>query len=136
MAKSMVIVESPTKAKTINKYLGPSYLVHSSMGHIRNLPSRKLGVDVEDDFKPQYSIIAKRKEFITKLKKEIKKVDHVYLAPDMDREGEAIAWHLCETLNIPAEKVHRVTFNEITKDSILKAFEHPGTINMDKVNAQ
>ena len=132
----MVIVESPTKAKTINKYLGSSYLVHSSMGHIRNLPSRKLGVDIENDFKPQYSIIAKRKEFITKLKKEIKKVDNVYLAPDMDREGEAIAWHLCETLNIPPEKVHRVTFNEITKDSILKAFEHPGTINMDKVNAQ
>ncbi len=136
VAKSMVIVESPAKAKTINKFLGPSYFVRSSIGHIRDLPSKNLGVDTENEFAPTYRIIPARKEIVSKLKKEIKKVDYVYLASDRDREGEAIAWHLCEALKIPEEKIQRVTFNEITKDAISRAFKEPGPINMDKVNAQ
>ncbi|GJQ59447.1 MAG: type I DNA topoisomerase [Candidatus Scalindua sp. AMX11] len=136
VAKSMVIVESPAKAKTINKFLGSSYFVRSSIGHIRDLPSKNLGVDTENGFTPTYRIIPARKEIVTKLRKEIKKVDYVYLASDRDREGEAIAWHLCEALKIPEEKIQRVTFNEITKDAISKAFKEPGPINMDKVNAQ
>ncbi|MDR4504832.1 MAG: type I DNA topoisomerase [Candidatus Scalindua sp.] len=136
VAKSMVIVESPAKAKTINKFLGSSYFVRSSIGHVRDLPSKNLGVDTENEFTPTYRIIPARKEIVTKLRKEVKKVDYVYLASDRDREGEAIAWHLCEALKIPAEKIQRVTFNEITKDAIRKAFKEPGPINMDKVNAQ
>lgn len=136
VAKSMVIVESPAKAKTINKFLGSSYFVRSSIGHVRDLPSKNLGVDTENEFTPTYRIIPARKEIVTKLRKEVKKVDYVYLASDRDREGEAIAWHLCEALKIPEEKIQRVTFNEITKDAISKAFKEPGPINMDKVNAQ
>ncbi len=136
VTKSMVIVESPAKAKTINKFLGSSYFVRSSVGHVRDLPSKKLGVDIENEFLPTYRIIPSRKEIINKLRKEVKKADFVYLASDCDREGESIAWHLCEALNIPEKKVQRVTFNEITKDAIKKAFKEPGPINMDKVNAQ
>lgn len=135
-SKSMVIVESPAKAKTINKYLGSSYFVRSSIGHVRDLPSKDLGVDVENKFTPTYRIIPSRKEIVNKLREEVKKVDSVYLASDRDREGEAIAWHLCKALNIPEKKIQRVTFNEITKDAIQKAFKKPGPINMDKVNAQ
>lgn len=136
VAKSMVIVESPAKSKTINKFLGPSYFVRSSIGHVRDLPSKSLGVDIENNFLPTYRIIDSRKDIVNKLRKEVKKVDYVYLASDRDREGEAIAWHLCEALNIPENKIKRVTFNEITKDAIQKAFKNPGPINMDKVNAQ
>ena len=132
----MVIVESPAKAKTINKFLGSSYVVRSSVGHVRDLPSKNLGVDTENEFTPTYRIIPSRKEIVSQLRKEVKKVDFVYLASDRDREGEAIAWHLCEALNIPKEKIQRVTFNEITKEAIKKAFKEPGPINMDKVNAQ
>jgi DNA topoisomerase-1 len=134
--KSMVIVESPTKAKTINKFLGDSYKVCSSMGHVRDLPAKKLSVDVEHDFKPVYEILPSRKDLVNELRKGVKNADAVYLAPDQDREGEAIAWHLCEALKIPEDKVHRVTFNEITKTAILEAFKHPGSIDMNKVNAQ
>jgi DNA topoisomerase I len=136
VAKSMVIVESPAKSKTINKFLGPSYFVRSSIGHIRDLPSKSLGVDVENNFLPTYRIIESRKDIVNKLRKEVKKVDYVYLASDRDREGEAIAWHLCKALNIPENKIRRVTFNEITKEAIQKAFKKPGPINLDKVNAQ
>ena len=136
VAKSMVIVESPAKSKTINKFLGPSYFVRSSIGHVRDLPSKSLGVDVENNFLPTYRIIASRKDIVNKLRKEVKKADYVYLASDRDREGEAIAWHLCKALNIPENKIKRVTFNEITKDAIQKAFKKPGHVNMDKVNAQ
>jgi DNA topoisomerase I len=136
VAKSMVIVESPAKSKTINKFLGPSYFVRSSIGHIRDLPSKSLGIDVDNNFLPTYRIIESRKDIVNKLRKEVKKVDYVYLASDHDREGEAIAWHLCKALNIPENKIRRVTFNEITKEAIQKAFKKPGPINLDKVNAQ
>ncbi len=132
----MVIVESPTKAKTISKFLGSSFFVHSSMGHVRDLPAKKLSVDVENNFTPEYKIIPSRKKLVSELQAKSKKADAVYLASDLDREGEAIAWHLTQVLKIPEEKVRRVTFHEITKDAILEAFEHPHPINMDKVNAQ
>ncbi len=134
--KYMVIVESPAKAKTIGKYLGSSYFVRSSMGHVRDLPERKLSVDVENNFTPEYKIIPSRKKLVSELIVDSKKADAVYLASDLDREGEAIAWHLSQALEIPDEKALRVTFNEITKDAILEAFNHPGPINMAKVNAQ
>ncbi len=134
--KCMVIVESPAKAKTIGKYLGPSYFVRSSMGHVRDLPEKKLSVDVENNFTPEYKIIPSRKKLVSELQADFKKADMVYLASDLDREGEAIAWHLCQALEIPDEKARRVTFNEITKDAILDAFQHPSPINMAKVNAQ
>lgn len=132
----MVIVESPAKAKTINKFLGRSYFVRSSIGHIRDLPSKSLGIEIENNFIPKYRIIPSRKELVGKLRKEVKKADLVYLASDLDREGEAIAWHLCKALSIPENKIRRVTFNEITKDAIQNAFKEPGPLNMDKVNAQ
>ncbi len=134
--KNMVIVESPAKAKTIGKFLGPSFFVCSSMGHVRDLPERKLSVDIEHDFTPEYKIIPSRKKLVSELLADSKKADAIYLASDLDREGEAIAWHLSKALEIPDEKARRVTFNEITKDAILEAFKHPGPINMAKVNAQ
>ena len=134
--KYMVIVESPAKAKTIGKYLGSSFFVHSSMGHVRDLPEKKLSVDIENNFTPEYKIIPSRKKLVSELIVDSKKVDAVYLASDLDREGEAIAWHLSQALEIPDKKALRVTFNEITKDAILEAFNHPGPINMPKVNAQ
>jgi len=134
--KSMVIVESPAKAKTIGKYLGDAFFVRSSMGHIRDLPEKKLSVDVENNFTPEYKIIPTRKKLVSELLSDSKKADAVYLASDLDREGEAIAWHLSQALGIPDEKAKRVTFNEITKDAILEAFQHPSPINMAKVNAQ
>ncbi|MDN3514802.1 MAG: type I DNA topoisomerase [Candidatus Brocadia sp.] len=134
--KNMVIVESPAKAKTIGKYLGSSFFVRSSMGHVRDLPERKLSVDVENNFTPEYKIIPSRKKLVSELLGDSKKADAVYLASDLDREGEAIAWHLAQALELPDEKARRVTFNEITKDAILAAFKHPGPINMAKVNAQ
>ncbi len=136
MSKPLVIVESPTKAKTINKFLGGGYVVRSSMGHVRDLPRSKLAVDVEKDFEPEYKILPQRKEMIKALKADVKTAEEVYLAPDQDREGEAIAWHLCKALNIPEEKARRVVFNEITKEAIKRAFEHPVEIDMNKVNAQ
>ena len=134
--KNMVIVESPAKAKTIGKYLGPSFFVCSSMGHVRDLPEKKLSVDIENNFTPEYKIIPSRKKLVSELLADSKKADTIYLASDLDREGEAIAWHLSKALEIPDEKAQRVTFNEITKDAILEAFKHPGPINMAKVNAQ
>lgn len=134
--KNMVIVESPAKAKTIGKYLGSSFFVCSSMGHVRDLPEKKLSVDIENNFTPEYKIIPSRKKLVSELLADSKKADTVYLASDLDREGEAIAWHLSKALEIPDEKAQRVIFNEITKDAILEAFKHPGPINMAKVNAQ
>ncbi|HHT9125940.1 MAG TPA: type I DNA topoisomerase [Candidatus Brocadiia bacterium] len=136
MGKSIVIVESPTKAKTINKFLGSSYAVCSSMGHVRDLPAKKLAVDIEHDFTPMYEILPTRKDVVNELRKNVKNANAVYLAPDPDREGEAIAWHLYEVLKIPDDKVHRVTFNEITRSAVQDAFKNPGSIDMNKVNAQ
>jgi len=132
----VVIVESPTKAKTINKFLGSEYKVCSSKGHVRDLPEGKLAVDVENGFEPQYQIIPRQKEVVKTLKKETEKAEQVYLAPDEDREGEAIAWHLCHALELPEDKVKRVVFHEITPKAIERAFQNPGTIDMNKVNAQ
>ncbi len=134
--KNMVIVESPAKAKTIGKYLGSSFFVRSSMGHIRDLPEKKLSVDIENNFTPEYKIIPSRKKLVSELQSDSKKAGAVYLASDLDREGEAIAWHLAQALELPDEKARRVTFNEITKDAILEAFKHPAPVNMAKVNAQ
>src|SRR5579862_3572013 len=133
--KHLVIVESPAKAKTINKYLGDDYVVKASMGHVRDLPSKGMGVDLKT-FKPDYEILASRSKVIGELKKLAKDSDKVYLATDLDREGEAIAWHLKEALGIPDEKVRRVIFNAITKAEIQKAFRTPMAIDIDRVNAQ
>src|SRR5688572_24838151 len=135
--KSLVIVESPAKARTINKYLGKDYVVKASMGHIRDLPKGRFGIDIEGGFIPDYTTIRGKAKVLSELKKLARVAPSIYLAPDMDREGEAIAWHLAESLDLPdPEKVFRVVFNEITKKAILEAFEHPGKLDMDKVEAQ
>ena len=137
MAKSnLVIVESPAKAKTIGKYLGPGYEVKASMGHVRDLPKSKLGVDMEHDFTVDYQPIKGKEEVIDELKKSAKKSEKVFLATDPDREGEAISWHLKEMLGIPDDKTYRVTFNEITKKVVNDSIAHPRAIDMDLVNAQ
>ncbi|MBI3267829.1 MAG: type I DNA topoisomerase [Planctomycetes bacterium] len=135
-AKSLVIVESPAKAKTINKILGTKFVVKACMGHVRDLPQKKFGIDVEHDFEPEYRVIPTRKETVAELKSQTKKSAAVYLAPDPDREGEAIAWHLLQALKIPEEKAFRVVFNEITPKAVLDAFKSPGKISMERVNAQ
>ena len=136
MAKSLVIVESPAKAKTINKFLGRNYVVRASMGHVRDLPKSKLGVDVEHGFLPDYVVIPKKKKVLSELKSEAKKADAIYLAPDPDREGEAISFHLAEELGGKDSKIHRILFNEITKKAIQEAIQNPLEINRDKVDAQ
>jgi DNA topoisomerase I len=139
MAKHLVIVESPAKAKTINKYLGKEYTVKASMGHVRDLVKSKLGIDLENDFQPQYVNSREKAKVIKELKEEAKKSDDVILALDPDREGEAIAWHLRELLKKEVggdEKFTRVTYNQITKPAILQAFAEPGSLNMQKFEAQ
>jgi len=134
--KSLVIVESPAKAKTIQKYLGPGYEVAASKGHVRDLPKSKLGIEIDQGWVPSYRALDDRKALLASLKKAAKSADMVYLAPDPDREGEAIAWHLKEALDLKDEKVQRVTFNEITKKAVQDAFASPRAIDMDKVSAQ
>ncbi len=134
--KSLVIVESPAKAKTINRYLGSDFIVKASMGHVRDLPSRSLGIDLQNDFAPTYEIVLGRKKIVSELAKAAEKTSAVYLATDLDREGEAIAWHLMEALELDKSRVKRVVFNEITKSAITAAFKAPRDIDMDKVNAQ
>lgn len=136
MSKNLVIVESPAKAKTIEKFLGKDYVVESSYGHIADLPSKELGVNVESDFKPNYSVSTDKKAVVKKLKSLAKKADTVWLASDEDREGEAIAWHLFEQLKLTDENTKRIVFHEITKKAILKAIENPRSINYNLVNAQ
>ena len=137
MAKTnLVIVESPAKAKTIGKYLGPDYQVKASMGHVRDLPKSKLGVDVEHGFQPDYQPIKGKEEVIEDLQKAAKKSEKVFLATDPDREGEAISWHLKELLNIPDDKTYRVTFNEITKKVVSESIAAPRGLDMDLVDAQ
>ncbi len=162
MGKSLVIVESPGKVHTINAILGDEYVVKSSIGHVRDLPTgktevgatkttrsksavkltkdeklfRRMGIDPEHGWKPQYEILPGKENVVKELKKAAEKADYVYLATDLDREGEAIAWHLREVLELPEEKVRRVVFNEITKKAILESFKHPGHIDMAMVNAQ
>jgi DNA topoisomerase-1 len=136
MAKSLVIVESPAKAKTINKYLGRDFKVVASMGHVRDLPKSKLGVDVDKGFEPEYTVIPARTKVVKELKEASKGVTNIYIATDPDREGEAIGWHLAEELGSSKRKVHRLMFNEITKKAILEAVKHPGQIDMKMVDAQ
>ncbi len=142
MAKSLVIVESPAKARTINKYLGKNFIVKASLGHIKDLPKKDLAVDVENDFRPRYEVIEGKKKLVQELKDAAKKMDNIYLAADPDREGEAICWHLQEELKSKkgdaanAPKIYRVMFNEITKKSIEKAFENPAQVNVNLVDAQ
>src|SRR6188768_554759 len=136
MAKALVIVESPAKAKTINKYLGRDYKVIASMGHVRDLPKSKLGVDVDAGFQPDYEILPSRAMVIKELKEAAKTADQIFVATDPDREGEAIGWHLSEELGGKKKKIHRLMFNEITKKAILEAIKHPGHIDMKMVDAQ
>ena len=136
MSSKLLIVESPTKAKTISKYLGNEYRVLSSFGHIRDLPKSKLGVDVEHDFEPMYTIPPKSKPHVTELKAAVKLADEVYLATDEDREGEAIAWHLAQALGLDEQTAKRITFHEITKHAIDEAVAHPRVIDLNLVNAQ
>ena len=135
-SKSLVIVESPAKAKTINKYLGGDFEVLASMGHVRDLPSKGMNVDIDNQFEPTYAVSPGRQKTVNALKTVAKKCGNVYLATDLDREGEAIAWHLKECLGLKEDNTFRVVFNAITKDAIKKAFADPGKIDMDRVLAQ
>ena len=141
MSKNLVIVESPAKAKTISKYLGSDFVVEASVGHVRDLPRSAKGepvpgVDLENDFEPTYEVTKDAKKVITNLKKLAKKADTVWFATDLDREGEAIAWHLAECLGVEPAQAQEVKFNAITKAEIARAFEEPLNIDLDRVNAQ
>jgi DNA topoisomerase-1 len=137
MSKALVVVESPAKAKTINKYLGKNYKVIASMGHVRDLPKSKLGVDIDDDFEPSYEVIASRKKVLKELKDAAKGADEIFIATDPDREGEAIGWHIAEEFGSASrKKIRRLMFNEITKKGVLAALERPTQINRQMVDAQ
>ena len=138
MGKKLVIVESPAKAKTINRILGKDFIVKSSMGHVRDLPVRNLGVEVKNDFKPKYVVVKTRRKVVEELKKTARDCDEIYLAPDPDREGEAIAWHLQHVLSTANEKqkFYRVQYNEITARAVREAFAHPGELDLNRVDAQ
>ena len=132
----LLIVESPAKAKTIGKYLGPDYVVKASMGHLRDLPRKKMGVDIDGDFKPQYEPIEGKDKIIDDLRQAADQSEFIYLATDPDREGEAISWHLKEMLHLPDDKTKRVTFNEITKKAVVAGVANPRDIDMNLVDAQ
>src|SRR4051812_41188405 len=134
--KALVIVESPSKAKTIQKYLGREYIVKASVGHIKDLPKSKLGVDTKNGFEPDYQVIPNKVKVIEELRKASKLVPTLYLATDPDREGEAIAWHIQEELKARGKKIHRVLFNSVTKPAVLEAMQHPQELNVDKFHAQ
>ena len=136
MAKNLVIVESPAKAKTLGKYLGRNYQVKASVGHVMDLPKSKLGVDIERDFEAEYHVIQGKAKILEDIKSAAKDKEHVYLAPDPDREGEAIAWHIAKKLGPRRKNVHRVLFNEITKKAVLEAIKNPGTIDQNRFEAQ
>jgi len=136
MANSLIVVESPTKVKTIKKFLGKDFNVVASMGHIKDLPKSTLGIDLEKDFEPTYKIIDAKKKTIDELKKAAKNSENIYLAPDPDREGEAIAWHISEVINTKNKNVYRVLFNDLTKDTILAAINHPLSLDFNKYEAQ
>ena len=136
MAKNLVIVESPSKATTIKKFLGSSYEVVASNGHVRDLPKSQLGIDIENDFEPKYITIRGKGELLAKLRKEVKKADKVYLATDPDREGEAISWHLSKALKLDDKNTRRITFNEITKNAVKQSIKQAREIDMDLVDAQ
>jgi len=136
MARYLVIVESPTKVKTIKKFLGTNYIVAASNGHVRDLPKSKLGIDIENDYEPQYITIRGKGEILAKLRREAKKADKIYLATDPDREGEAISWHLTFALKLKPENTYRITFNEITKEAVKNSIKEARNIDMNRVDAQ
>jgi len=136
MAKGLVIVESPAKAKTLKKYLGREMMVIASVGHIKNLPKSKLGVDLENGYTPEFVTIKGKAKVIKEIKTAAKKVQTIYLAPDPDREGEAIAQHIANEIDGSGKKIYRVLFNEITKKAVRAAIDNPGEINSDRVKAQ
>ncbi|MGZ3593232.1 MAG: type I DNA topoisomerase [Syntrophales bacterium] len=136
MPHSLIIVESPTKVKTIRKFLGSNYEVHASMGHIKDLPKSKLGIDPENKFETVLTVIESKKKVVTNLKKAAKDADHIYLAPDPDREGEAIAWHIAEEIGTKNKDIHRVLFNDLTKKTVLEAMSHPLELDLNKYEAQ
>ena len=136
MAKYLVIVESPTKVKTIKKFLGANYEVTASNGHVRDLPKSQLGIDVQHSYEPKYITIRGKGDILAALRKEAKKADKVYLATDPDREGEAISWHLSKALKLDDSKMYRITFNEITKTAVKESLKHAREIDMDLVDAQ
>ena len=137
MGQNLVIVESPAKAKTIGKYLGKNYIVGASMGHVRDLPKSKLGVDIEDNFNtPKYITIRGKGELLNKLRKAAKKADKIYLATDPDREGEAISWHLANILKIDENQKCRIVFNEVTKKAVKASIKEAREINLNLVDAQ
>ena len=136
MARYLVIVESPAKVKTIKKFLGSSYVVMASNGHVRDLPKSKLGIDVENGFEPQYITIRGKGDLLAGLRKEVKKADKIYLATDPDREGEAISWHLSIALKLEGKKVYRISFNEITKNAVKASLKNAREIDMNLVDAQ
>ena len=136
MISNLIIVESPAKAKTIEKFLGKEFLVRSSMGHIRDLEKKDFGIDIKNNFKPRYIVPDDKKKIVSELKKLVSEAQTIWLASDEDREGEAIAWHLLEVLKLDASKTKRIVFHEITKDAILEAIENYRTINQNLVDAQ
>lgn len=136
MAKNLIIVESPAKSKTIKKFLGKNYEVVASNGHVQDMPKSQMGIDFDNDFEPKYITIRGKGELLAKLRKEVKKADHVYLATDPDREGEAISWHLCFALKLDPKKTSRITFNEITKNAVRQSLKQSRQIDMDLVDAQ
>src|SRR6185369_1168486 len=136
MAKNLVIVESPAKAKTLGKYLGRNYQVKASIGHVMDLPKSKLGVDIERYFEPTYQIITGKTKVLAEIKAAAKDKDNVYLAPDPDREGEAIAWHIAQKLGPKRKNIHRVLFNEITKKAVQEAVKNPGKLDKHRFDAQ
>jgi len=135
MAKNLVIVESPAKAKTINKFIGKDYVVKASVGHVRDLPKSELGVD-EETFEPHYEVLEGKEKVVSELKAAAKKAEIIYIASDPDREGEAIGWHVVNLLGKDASKARRILFHEITKNAVRKAITQPREIDMNKVNAQ
>ena len=136
MAKNLVIVESPTKARTIGRFLGSGYVAIASMGHVRDLPKRKMGVEIDDGFRPEYLVMDDKKKVVSEVAKESRQAETVYLATDPDREGEAISWHLMEAAKIPESKTRRVVFHEITRDAIERAFDDPGPLDRNLIDAQ
>ncbi|HDM74949.1 MAG TPA: DNA topoisomerase I, partial [Deltaproteobacteria bacterium] len=138
MGKSLLIVESPTKARTLNRYLGRKFDVKASVGHVKDLPEKSLGVDIERNFEPQYQIVKGKAKILEELKKAAQKAEEVYLGPDPDREGEAIAWHIASEINGEKDtgKIKRVLFHELTKRAIEEALKNPGMLDKNKYEAQ
>ncbi len=136
MPKSLVVVESPTKVKTISKFLGRDFTVRASMGHVRDLPEKDLAVDIDNGFKPKYVIIKGKQKVVKQIKDAAQRVDNILIATDPDREGEAICWHLAHELRSAKKPISRITFNEITQSAVRNAIRHPGEINQDLVDSQ